>query len=219
VGSGFAARCHDRLVENDDSPESLQRFTERNLLARKQRFVEPARRHERVARAEHVAPRSPAVPSHDEGGNRKDAVKVQWETSFHAHRRAAADRAAVERVQRGPNDRLRDRGVGVDEDEAIAARDACAGIPCTGDLPVFDAFHARARGGRDLRGAIRGGIVHDDHLVRFRNAPRRGADGAQRLANELLFVVRGDDERNHPRRYSLRSAARGAMPDARLAGT
>ena len=49
----------------------------------------------------------------------------------------------------------------------------------------------------NLVSRVRGGIIHDDHLVRLRNLVHRRANAAQTFANQTLFIMGWDDEGEH----------------------
>ena len=113
-------------------------------------------------------------------------------------------------------------GIGVDEDQDVAARLARPGVARARDLAVRHGHDAGSVRLGHLRRAVGRGIVHHDHLVGLPERARRLVERGERDPEVTLFVVSGNDERDHaviiggfPRQRKARAIAPGRGPLAK----
>src|SRR5262249_23185398 len=92
---------------------------------------------------------------------------------------------------------LVDQGIGIDEDQQVAARRPGASVACCRDLAVHDRDHPCAELLGNRGGPVRGRIVCDYDLKGLIQRLSSLVDRVQGAAKQQLLVVGWDDEGNH----------------------
>ena len=151
--------------QHHETPLAAKRAAQEQLLARELALVPAAGRLEGRARAVDEAARGEVHPAHGAGDKRDRDVRVARRIRLEHGLRASAHRAGIECGHRRAQHLGIHPGVGIHEDQPVAARRRGAVIAGLRDLAVGDRDHARAGGRGDNRRRIGGCVVGHHDLV------------------------------------------------------
>jgi hypothetical protein len=127
----------------------------------------------------------------------KDETRVQRYDAVEPDGSAAAHRSVAHGIESSRNGLGCDLRIRIDEHEQAASCHVRPRVAGRRDLAMLHADDDGFMLEGDLRGSIGGSVVRHDDLVRLANCAGRIVDRLERCAEEPLFVVGRDDERDH----------------------
>jgi hypothetical protein len=97
------------------------------------------------------------------------------------------------------NDPRTHERVGINKNKYFTARVQRARVPRRGDVPMFHADDFGVIFAGDLGRGVGRSIVDDNHFIRLANLARRTMDRGNAPPDPSLFIMRGNNKRNHKR--------------------
>ena len=182
------------MTQNDESTYASQRSAHRSLLGGKERLIEAIHDVEGFPRAKQEAASretSRAIKRQHACGQHSS---IPRNLAIETNAAASSDRTGTHGGNRGEHDVQVHHRIGVDKHEHVTAGGFRSDIASRSDMATPDGYNMRVVRARDLSRAVSRGVVHDDHFAWVAQLGRRLGDRIQRAPQQLLLVVRGNNE-------------------------